>query len=210
MPRRLCYILGALCVAMGCAPSAKKPLTIPSPEWAYRSPNLDFSKIRTLCVFPPMAAGAETPDVTSGLGLGVQRHISAENPTWRVVSNVDLLQVINTRGLGRGYQNCVSDLSTHLQVAMATPAFTAETKGFLSDLSRHAGCDAVLFLRYSFASDFLGSTLGVRTILYYIPESRAWWAASFNFTGPREWQQTVELVAQGIARSLGQGAIRQL
>jgi len=41
----------------------------------------------------------------------------------------------------------------------------------------------VLFLRYSFASDFLGSTLGVRTILYYIPESRAWWAASLNFTG---------------------------
>ncbi len=195
---------------LSCAMATQRRVTIPTPSVQLRSPNLNFEKIKVLCLFPAHNIGTEVPELSSGLNTGISQYISAQYPDWQIISAVDLLKYINQYGLGRGYQNYSSDLSTFAQVGLATPAFTQETKSFFWDLRKRLGCDAFLFVQYNYVP---GSEASTRSILYYVPEERAWWVASIEFRlflrsiPPSE---IANLTSQSIAQNIGKGVLRQL
>lgn len=202
--------VGTLVACAATSSQKPQPMVIPSPAWQYRSPEVDFAKIKALCIFPPTAA-AESPEVTSSLGLSIYQHLKARYPDWRVVSYVDLQQAINQQGLGRGYQNYMADYSTFARVGMATPAFSAETKSFFNALYQKVGCDTLLFVDYNFSSGIMYSNLRIDLNLYRIPEGRSWWIARIDDSAKAaNWQQLVDVVAQSIAQNLGQGTLKQL
>lgn len=196
-------------LALSCATTTTE-IQIPRPSVLFRSPSLNFERIKMLCLFPVQNIGMEVPELSSGMDTGIYQLTTALYPDWRVISGVDLLQRINQYGLGRGYQNYSADLSTFAQVGWATPAFSKETKSFFKDIQKNFGCDAFLFTQYNY---YPNDEVVVRSILYSIPEERAWWIAMVRlniFLKNTSPSQMASLLSQSIAQNLGKGTLRQL
>ncbi len=215
-----------------CAACAATRMTIPAPQWQFRDPDLDFTKVRSLCIFPVSSVGGEESKVTDAINVGVSQAISAQYPDWKVISAIELFQLINRHQLGRGYQNYVADLNT-FEGERDTLTFSGETLKFFEDLRGLTKCDALLFNRYKLSTVVeagdIYRVLSVDPIMYFVPDRQAWWIANVTVRGwagsrtlsievasrlfgkkPEPIESLVDKVVQSIAQNLGKGTLKQL
>jgi len=217
---------------ISCSSSTETVEVIYKPDYSYRSPNLDFSKVKAAAILPVNCSSNEIPELTDLLNNSIGTEISKVQKAWKIYSPIDVLNKTNDANLGRGYQNYIADLNTFVTVAGNTPNFTAETQDYFNDLSKIMNFEALIFVNYSYnekvTSEFdpvlalissknpyknvKKKVLSVSAVLYHLQSKRTWWVARLTLEGPKE-VSNAELsrkVIEGIANHFGKGDLRQL
>lgn len=161
---------------IACAPAAQgPPLQIPSPVFSYRSPALDFTKAKGLCVMPltpgevdlnvaalggteMMRLGAIVDvkqddefqrQAASLLEAAIPQYLKAQYRDWHILGPQELFRVINENNLNRGFQYFVADMGGKVSASEIVPvSFSKETMQFFDSLSKFAQCDLFLFVNY--------------------------------------------------------------
>jgi hypothetical protein len=179
MPRKtVVWLLLAACAPftvvvtlafLACAPTTRQ-VTIPPPVYSYRSPALDFTKVKGLCIMP-VASLRDPPnrweeEIAPILATSLPAAIQAQFSGWKVYGPDEFLRFVNERNLVRGLQYFQADMMGSLPPALpgsmeelstlspqgmqATPHvtevnFSKETLEFFDQLKF---CEALLFVRY--------------------------------------------------------------
>lgn len=215
-------LLSLSLIVISCSASGRNEIL--KPQVLYRSPSLDFSKVKKCGVMPVNNIGSEIPEINELLTNGIFTELKLSQKAWEISSADEILREMNEAGLGRGYQNYIADLNTYANAAGATPVFTAETQKFFDDLKTKFGIEALLFTAYLYEEkqgyeDFLGykiskqyGVLQVYTALYDITSKRTWWVAEMalqqSASDPKF--QLVKGITQSFAQNFGKGTLRQL
>ena len=152
--------------AISCA-TATQQLKIPPPVFSYRSPALDFTKAKGLCIMPLMAV-RENPNeweaqIAPILATSLTAAIRSQFSGWEVHGPDELLRYINEHNLVRGLQYFQADMAggvvalpyeigSVLQTRrpsipeITATHFSSETLDFFGQL--HKFCDLMLFVQY--------------------------------------------------------------
>lgn len=227
-PRTLSRRLGLLTLVvtvmawtmMSCASTPNRNQI--NPPTAYVSPNMDFTQISSLGVFPlfPSGNGVQEEALAEQLVSALTGEIQGRQSQWRIVNYRDALDCINQGNLGTGYKNLQADFNTFggpgSQFVM-----TEGSRDFLDGFRTACAVDAVMIGAYSLATvrvpektavvfnvlrDY--DTLAVNLALYYIPARQNWWTATIRRQGDKD--EIVAEIASSLGAFLGRGTLRQL
>jgi opacity protein-like surface antigen len=138
----------AACADMSQPQSAPAPEVISRPDHADVSPNFDFTRISGVGVFPAFPSGQEIPEFSDAFSGAFTQALQARQSQWKVISPRDLVQNINTAGLGKGYKNLQADVNTFGQGAQIR-VLTGSTQEFLEKLGHSLGVNAFLLSSYA-------------------------------------------------------------
>jgi hypothetical protein len=193
-----------------------------TPPDASRSPNMDFTKIASVGIFPlfPSGQSVENEQFAESLISTLTGEIQQRQSQWKILSYKDILTAINTGNLGTGYKNLQADYNTFGGPGgqlILSPA----TREFLKDLRTKSGADAFLIGSYTLGAHqevqqniVFGPVLvksdmcTVRVSLFYAKDEQNWWMASINRYGKAD--AIVNEIAQSLASYMGKGTLRQL
>lgn len=220
--------LFALAAMGGCAPGmlGGAPDQIRPPA-AYVSPNMDFTKIGKVGVFPlfPTSNPASVyPSVTDDqfsetLASALTSELQTRQSQWNILGYKDVIGIVNRASLGSGYKNLQADLNTSYAGPMGVLVLSAATRKFMADMQKTAGVDAFLLGTYGLTREprVVGKYVAltrevdvaqVRLVLLSARDGEAWWTATVGRYGEREG--VVREIAQSLAANLGKGTLRQM
>lgn len=183
---------------------------------AFTAPDMDFSKVRVVGVFPLFPSEEENQEFSGTFVNTLQEELATRQSQWRLVSYREMLQVINGNSLGTGYKNLQADYNmpgSEMGQLVLSPA----TRDFVRRLHKATGADAFFMGTYSLkAPPGLGLLSGlkrvqlvrVRVSLLYVPTEESWWTGIVKRAGLSE--QGVRDMAASIAANIGKGTLRQL
>ncbi|MCC6930172.1 MAG: hypothetical protein IT359_14400 [Gemmatimonadaceae bacterium] len=194
---------------------------------AFVSPNMDFTKITKVGVFPIFpASNPASPyasisdeDFSEALASALSSELQTRQAQWGIVDYKSLLNIVSRANLGTGYKNLQADMNTSYAMMQGGLVLSPATKRFMSDIQKAAGVDAFLIGTYGLTREprSVGSLVAVtrevdvasvRLVLIAARESEAWWTASVGRYGNREG--VVREIAQSLAANLGKGTLRQM
>lgn len=226
--RRHVTLVAISTLAMACAPGmmgAPNP-AIRAPQ-AYVSPDMDFTKIGTIGVFPLFPASSlsspygSVTDDTFGESMvsALSSEVQTRQGQWRMVDYKEMLTLINKANLGTGYKNLQADMNTSYGGLQGSLVLSPATRKFMADIQKAAGVDAFLIGSYTLTREprVMGSVVTmtrvvdvaeVRLVLFAAKANQAWWTASVGRFGAREG--IVREIAQSLATNLGKGTLRQM
>lgn len=202
------------------------------PDFSYRSPNLDFTKVERAAILPINCSSNEIPEITNLINDNISRSLESAQKAWKFYSPTEILIKINEAGLGRGYQNYIADLNTFTTVAGMTPNFTAETHEFFEKLSNLMNFQALIFTNYIYSEKVVQEwdavaallssknpyvnkkkkVLTVWCVLYDLKSKRTWWTSKLSLEAYEEVSNSelTRKVIEGISNNFGKGDLRQL
>lgn len=194
---------------------------------AFVSPNMDFTKIAKIGVFPmfpgtnPASPYQSISDeaFSEALANALSSELQTRQTQWGVVDYKSLVGIVSRANLGTGYKNLQADLNSSYAMMQGGLVLSPSTKKFMADIQRAAGVDAFLIGTYGLTREprMMGGLVAmtrevdvanVRLVLFAARESEAWWTASVGRYGNRE--SVVKEIAQSLAANLGKGTLRQM
>lgn len=197
------------------------------PPVAYVSPNMDFTKIGKVGVFPlfpgsnPASLYQSFSDdqFSESLVSTLTAELQTRQSQWNILGYKDIIGIINKSSLGSGYKNLQADLNTSYAGPMGALVLSAATKKFMADMQKNAGVDAFLLGTYGLTREprAVGKYVSltrevdvaqVRLVLLSARDGEAWWTATVGRYGDREG--VVREIAQSLAANLGKGTLRQM
>jgi len=228
----------SLCIGLyGCDPAMldsllKKPDTtekILAPSSADVSPDMDFTKIASVAVFPLFPSGGvgnaslqylEDPAYADSVCEIFTSELTQKQSQWKIYGQRDTLAAINKHSLGRGYKNFQADYNTASgQINAFVP--TKATKDFLKQLAAAMKVDAFIFGSYNLASGtaMVRTVLGpvnrvisrssVNVALFQTKRQNIWWRATSTVTESSK-EKLSSAISKSLASYVGKGTLRRL
>ncbi len=218
-----CLLLNVCVLGLGmdgCVTTPPDPPTIPEPDEAFQSPNMNFSEIATVGIFPFFPTGNENEQLGDTLSTTFVGEVQTrQGNAWKIHSHRDMFQFINEANLGKGYKQLQAD---HNSSGTGQLVLTPATKEFLRALQAKCGADAFLIGSYTMGSQphkqmnyVTGQyeivqipAYSVRVALYSVKGDQYWWSAKITRAGRMEW--AVKVAAESLAANIGKGTLRNL
>jgi hypothetical protein len=132
-------------------PQSAPPEVISRPDQADVSPNFDFTKISGVGVFPAFPSAEEVPAFSDAFSSAFAGALQTRQNQWKIINAKDLVERINSAGIGQGYKNLQADVNTFSQGAQVR-VLTKTTQEFLERLGKSLGVNAFLLSSYEVRS----------------------------------------------------------
>ncbi len=213
---------------MGGSKDAHHEETIEAPK-ATRSPDMDFTKITAIGIFPLFPGGDEENDeFAESLVNSLTGEVQQRQGQWKITGYHDLLEVVNKNDLGTGYKNLQADFNTPAGPSNTSFMLSGGTKQFLTDLQKASSAQAFLIGSYVIGQKqvmedqgggmlstapakqvpVMKRTCTVHVALFYVPDQKVWWNAVIERAG--EPGDVVDSIAKSLGSNLGKGKLQQL
>jgi hypothetical protein len=194
--------------------------TVVPPDQALQSPNMDFTHIKAVGIFPFFPTGTEDEAFGDSLSTAFVAEVQTrQGSAWKIYSQRDIFQSISEANLGQGYKQLQAD---HNSSGIGRLVLTPGTREFLRALQAKCGADAFLIGSYRLGSQSVSHknpytgqveirqvpTYSVQVALYSVQGDQYWWNARIARSGDKD--SVIKTIAASLAANVGTGTLRNL